>query len=526
MTQDAAPVYDDAWDVPLRNPALAVSTACSSGELRDQLARDAYSYRIVARAFAPLLRRWGAVEEIDRPESRLDFALRRLRQQGKEPLHLGFFPLHQFYVTADAANVAFPFWEFPDVPAADLAGDTRHNWARVANRLTLLLTASTFTREAFRRVGVTRPMHVVPVPIPSEYFDVPAWEPNQSVRLDCPAYIFHDGTPTPDAPPIIADAPALSLPPPPQGMLGWGRHLYKMHVRRRMPGALDHCLTRLSQGGRRAYRRLKALRLPSAARGPAAILATPTPHLDLSGVVYTMIFNPFCPRKNWENVLTAFLLALGDRADATLVLKLAVTPALAAAPANGVIGTYRGLGLKHRSRLVVLSEYLTDTQMIELARASTFHVNASRAEGANLPLQNYLAAGRPGLSPRHTAMTDYFHDELGFVVASHPEPCRWPHDPEQRLATSWHCPVWQSLFDQFRASYDAAKRSRVYHMLAARGREQIEDYARAERVWPRLAGALNAASRRVDVGADLPPCASSPSCPDDVLARSPSRAAS
>ena len=44
--------------------------------------------------------------------------------------------------------------------------------------------------------------------------------------------------------------------------------------------------------------------------------------LNLSGVVYVSIFNPINYRKNWQDLLTGFLWALGDCEDATLVLKL------------------------------------------------------------------------------------------------------------------------------------------------------------------------------------------------------------
>jgi hypothetical protein len=179
-----------------------------------------------------------------------------------------------------------------------------------------------------------------------------------------------------------------------------------------------------------------------------------------------------------------------------LVFKLGVKPDLTPDAVNGIISYYRGLSLPHRCKLAVITEYLTDEQMVELTRASTFHLNATRAEGANLPLQDFLAAGRPGVSPRHTAMCDYFHDEMGFVVASHPEPTRWPHLPELGLTTSWHHPVWESLCAQLQASYETAKQHpRAYQIMASRSREQIEDYASAERVWPRLVAALNAAAR-------------------------------
>ena len=106
-----------------------------------------YSYYYVYRALAPLLQRWGCIQEVTQPESRLDYALRRARQAGQEPVHLSFLPLHHAYLTSEAPNVAFPFWEFPDIPQESLEFSSRHHWGRIAERLDLILTASTFTRD-------------------------------------------------------------------------------------------------------------------------------------------------------------------------------------------------------------------------------------------------------------------------------------------------------------------------------------------------------------------------------------------
>jgi len=128
---------------------------------------------------------------------------------------------------------------------------------------------------------------------------------------------------------------------------------------------------------------------------------------------------------------------------------------------------------------------------MELSRGSTYYINASRAEGACLPLQEFLAAGRPAISPNHTAMADYFDDRLGFTVASHPEPARWPHDPEGRFVSTWHRLVWQSLYDQLQASYEMAKGSTAgYRGLASEARNQMLNFASVERVWPLLSAAL------------------------------------
>src|SRR5262249_3785913 len=150
------------------------------------------------------------------------------------------------------------------------------------------------------------------------------------------------------------------------------------------------------------------------------------------------------------------------------------------------------MGLQHRCKLAFVTDYLTNSQMVDLTRASTFYVNTARAEGACLPLQASLAAGRPGIAPGHTAFADYFHDNLGFPVASHPEPACWPHDPAQRLTTSWHRLVWQSLHDQLRASYQVARQDLAgYQELADRGREQMRGYGHSSAVWPLLSAALD-----------------------------------
>jgi hypothetical protein len=199
-------------------------------------------------------------------------------------------------------------------------------------------------------------------------------------------------------------------------------------------------------------------------------------------------------------LLSAFLRALGDRSDATLVVKLVINPRLEAAGLNGLLAHYRGLGMPHRCKLVFVSAYLSEAQMVELARASTYYVNAARAEGACLPLQDFLAAGRPGVAPAHTAMAEYFDSNLGFVVDSHPEPASWPHAPDKRCTTSWHRIVWQSLHDQFRASYETACRQPArYQALADQGRQRMRDFASVERVWPRLEAALNLAHRSASV---------------------------
>ena len=66
----------------------------------------------------------------------------------------------------------------------------RERFFREAEALDLLITHTQFSRNAFLRSNVSTPVHVVPVPVNTAYFDVPAWNSGDKVVIDCPANIF------------------------------------------------------------------------------------------------------------------------------------------------------------------------------------------------------------------------------------------------------------------------------------------------------------------------------------------------
>jgi glycosyltransferase involved in cell wall biosynthesis len=204
----------------------------------------------------------------------------------------------------------------------------------------------------------------------------------------------------------------------------------------------------------------------------------------LSGVVYTSIFNPHDGRKNWEDLISGFVLALRNCPDATLVLKLIAQDRRAAEP---VLAHYAQMQIDHACRLLFVTDFLTSDQMRELARATTYYVTSTRAEGNCLPLMDYLAAGRPAISPKHTAISDYFGTNAGFVVDSHPEPCSWPQDRSGRWRTSWHRIVWPSLADAFEKSYNLARNdAAAYCRLSAQARQTMQEWSHPELVVMRL----------------------------------------
>jgi hypothetical protein len=142
-----------------------------------------------------------------------------------------------------------------------------------------------------------------------------------------------------------------------------------------------------------------------------------------------------------------------------------------------------------------VTAYLSDDQLLRLTEASTYYLNASRAEGSCLPLQNFMAAGRPAVAPAHTGIADSLDENCGFVVAAHPEPTCWPFDLEGPSTTRWYRPVWQSLYEQVRASYEAANPySDLYNTLSQAACHRIRRLAHPDSVGPVLWQALDEAA--------------------------------
>jgi hypothetical protein len=439
-----------------------------------------YSYDIVAQLFVPLLARWGEVIQAARETAALESAARDARRRGLDPVHVSFLPFQDFCLSPSAPNVIVPAWEFPDVPDHVFDGNPYNNWVATAHRCDLIIVGGQFTVDSFQKAGIRTPIRIVPVPTPDEYFRIPAWRTDQQVRIPCAAYVF----PHPDlSDSALWDAPEVMGPEPNGagessrgGLRDKARLAYRHYLKAVVPPAVHSLLKVASRRvGRDAWERY--------------VESCRRPHLDLSGVVYTSIFNPGDGRKNWEDLLTGFIWGLRECADATLLIKLVTKDRTWI---DRILAYYRGVGLAHRCKVVFITEYLKDEHMLDLVRASTYYLTTTRAEGNCLPVMNYLAAARPIVSPCHTAISDYFTNEMGFVVETHPEPAIWPHDNRLRFRTTWGRIVWPSLVERLRESYRVARQDRAaYSALGASGQRKMSQWAAVESIWPRLRSALD-----------------------------------
>ena len=439
--------FAECWERgsdPSRPWMFLVSSPSGIGDLPQKLGRADYSYGFVVKSLAPVLERLGHWRQVIAPESCLVHAAAQAIEEGFRPVHLAVMPVHPAYLTPAVPTILFPFWEFPRIPDRDFGWETRQNWARVARRASLIVTACEMTAKSFRQAGVGCPVEVVPVPVADETFHVPPWSPDFTWRITC-RHVSWGGPPVDPGAPAAAMADPIRIARPRARRLESGREGPIQTVRQALapPAVPSEWVSRIPK---RAT--LQALRRRGR-RGRAA--APGTRHAARAvGVGLHESLQRRDLRKNPHDLLTAFLLAFKDRrrcdagAEAGHDARDRVPPRR-----STFVSMYQGYGIEHRCRVVVIADYLSDDELLGLFRATTFYVNTSRAEGACLPLQQALACGRPAIAPAHTAMADYMDDRVGFVVASQPEPTHWPHDPQKRIKTSWQRLDWSSLRDQY-----------------------------------------------------------------------------
>lgn len=505
-----------------RPPAFLVSTTACAGNLPNHIGDADYSYAFVLNQLAPALEELGTWRRIDNPESSLLAAAHRASSEGYRPIHLALNPPQNCYFTPAVPTIMLPFWEFPDVPNRNFGLDTRQNWLRMCRHVDGIVVASQEAATAFRRAGIKQPVSVVPVPLDPSYFEVPPWNPNETWDITCRHFEMNSEvhpTITDSVSPPTAEATATKK----QGLLQRVRHnvgRWSLAIAQRLLGNERAAKLREYTLGLRAQIPPQRSRLRWAVRflghfvfdvlratykrlfirwlSPEAIAhisrlkdrvvrhrpvlpLLPARPLSISGLVYTSIFNLSDRRKNVEDMLSAFLLAFQDRPDVTLVLKLATNPVREFHEVQLFRYIHNSLGIRHRCRLVVITDYLSDEQMVRLTRATTYYLNASRAEGACLPLQEALAAGRPALAPAHTAMSDYMDDKVGFVLETHPEPTYWPHDPQRGFETYWNRLVWTDLHDQLLESAEVALNDRQrYEEMGRTAQARLQEMASCE----------------------------------------------
>jgi glycosyltransferase involved in cell wall biosynthesis len=402
---------------------IVVYSETFKGALAKRLGESEYSYYFVLKEYRPVLERIGLVVAIGDPVTEVDAIRRNARARGEDAIFLSFTPPHQTQINLECPTYPVFAWEFDSLPTDVWGGDERNDWRTVLGRLGHAITHSNFTVGIVKAaMGQDFPIVAIPAPV---------WD-----RFDV---LYHKNPPRPVCPGIdivvkgtVVDTAAPEFDP----------------TSRQLPDAAE---------------------------------AVP---LHLEGVIYTSVFNPRDGRKNWHDMLCAFVLALRNQADATLIFKLTHHDRELAFE-DMLKTVYRLTPFK--CRILLILGYLDDPDYERMVDATSFALNASAGEGQCLPLMEFMSAGKPSIATRNTALLDYISDDNSFPVESSLEPWCWPHDPRQAYRTRRHRIDFSSLMRAYSDSYEVATTDSVrYARMSAASNRDLKAHCSQDLVEGRL----------------------------------------
>ncbi|HWW22100.1 MAG TPA: glycosyltransferase [Steroidobacteraceae bacterium] len=401
------------------------------------LARDfggpEYSYYFVARAFNPLLARLGTVHVASDPVDEVNRIYEQCAARGENCLFVYYAPPHRMRLGSRCPTMCVIAWEYSNIPTENWGDEPRNDWRRVLRHTAGAITLSEYAAVAVRQaMGDQYPVLAVPAPV---------WDRSQTAGSK-----------------LALRAPASSA-----------------------ELALDGFVFDSRQGSFRMGEAPPAPPRPTP-KGPAkSVLAS------IDGVVFTSVFAPKDGRKNWQDMLTAFLSAFIDTPDATLVFKMIGPESYWWWETHDLLARMPPA----RCRVVVLQGFLPDAHYARLVGASHWVLNSSVAEGLCLPLLEFMCAGRPVVAPGHTAMADYLNAENSIIVRSDDDYCAWPQDRRCHFNSRRYRIEWESLRDSMREAYRITKSDPSrYEAMCNAALRTMSTFCNDERVAERIASFL------------------------------------
>ncbi len=387
---------------------IMVHSTYDAVSIDGSLGAPEYSYWFVRRAFWPMLERFGIVVAVTDPSREVETIQRTAQARGVPCVFFSFEPPHKTTLGLTCPTVPVFAWEFDSIPDEVWGDDKRQDWTVVLEDTGIAITHSRFSRDVVRgRMGASYPIWSIPAPVHAQHAHHAAtargWQAAETLRLSG----------------IVLDSRQVDLAP------------FSMQ-RAHRDGIED----------------LRALAAHAAQPGH------PPKEVTLAGVIYTAIFNPVDGRKNWTDLLSAFIWAFRHQPDATLIMK-----ATHYDPVRGLLPLLSDLAKlgPFECRVIYVHGMLPDDEYESILRLTSYTINASTNEGQCLPLMEFMSAGRPAISPLHTAMLDYISADNAFIVDTFIHPAAWPHDPREAVRTHRNNTRFPSLVRAYEDSFRIAR---------------------------------------------------------------------
>lgn len=425
----------------------------SQAAIGENFGAPEYSYWFVKKAFRHVIERVGQHIEVVKPEAEADQAFRAAQAKGESCALLAFCPPNTLPTVRMCPTVPVFAWEYDVLPNEPLNGDPREDWTHVLSGVGMAITHCRSAAASIQSaMGEAFPVWVIPAPV----FD---------------AFKSRRGVPAGRRAPF-----QLSL----EGGFALDA------------GAVDLSTFRPERPRAEGVHALRVLdRMASEA-------ARATQRLTLEGVIYSTVLNPYDGRKNWRDLVGAFVWAFRATPDAVLLIKLTRFDV-----EDGLMPVLQHLSTlgDFACRIVLVHGLLSNEAYSGLIDAASYAVNASYGEGQCLPLMEYMSAGRPAIAPAHTAMLDYVSSQNAFVVASQPELTHWPHDQRKAKRCLHHKVSFADLVRQFRESHRVAGEDpERYARMSAAAVEAMRAFCSDEVAEQRLAEVAQHVRRQASKG--------------------------
>ena len=424
----------------------------------------------------------GSVRIIKHPEKELQPLYRDCQNRGEEFLFVCFTPPHLAPLDIDCPTICLFAWEFSTIPTESWDQNPANSWTHVFANHVAVIATSTHTANVVSKATNKQGWSIPTLGIPS-----PVWDDFAALRLTDPLSHLQTGSQlairgtVQDTNSIDFDLSNL-LP----------RHFYNQQhftaenlVSLTPKSSLAKRLDKAKLHWRNFLAEVSGSDKTSTTSKTEVAEVQPETSINLNGIVYTTILNPEDGRKCHLDLMTAFVSAFKDDADATLLMKM--TQSDADSYKAAINHTLHQL-YPYKCRIVVFNEYLSLEEYHELISASTYYINTSYCEGLCLPLMEFLSSGKPVIAPLHTAMEDYITESVAFVTESTVETNVWPHDPRGHYTTERHRNNWESIVEQLRKSFDVAKQDTgTYRRMSEAAKITMEEFCSFQAVKTRMA---------------------------------------
>lgn len=196
---------------------------------------------------------------------------------------------------------------------------------------------------------------------------------------------------------------------------------------------------------------------------------------------FLYILNPHDIRKNFGNLVTAFVKFRESNPEAVLFLKMT---------AQGDLGKLQATAFKREfpafpdtvfENVYFIPQKLSDSKLQMLINSCEYYVSPSRAEGQNLPLCEAMVSGRVCITPDHTSMSDYVTSDSAIILQS----STWmidetTHKYKEFWGFSWFNVGEQTILDALNKTISLTPEEKI--AMIDKAKRNVEDFCSPESV--------------------------------------------